>query len=667
VETALKYGWPRSSIKIVEQDLGKSGSTTRNRQGWHEMFEAIAADKLGAIIVVDISRLSRDLSDFEKLRVWASYHDVLLIVDGRVVDPKDPTDTFMSQMSASFAMMENRQRAHKMTTARLASARRGKIVSQLPVGWIKKSDGSYGHDPEVAATVRHAIETVKRLGSLRQATRALIAEGVKLPAKVAGRLVWKQPNLHRLRTFIINSSYCGTYVYHKTVSAPEPNAFENGNAPRRNLPEKEWVVHPNILEPYITVEELQEIRSKLRGNMFIHSGQPRSGPALLTGLLVCPCCNKKLRVNYRGKEGHYVYICNYKYLNYGEKNPCMRIEGAELDHIIQELLFTVLESPPIEALEESLAKITAAEQVRVNQVSAERERLEHQLRLAQDRWENSHPEYELVFKFAEAEMNKALEELQAFERRASRVEPKKNEISAADLKTICVVVSEIPQLWNLATNEERKDVLRLAVEKIAVQATRELVEATIHWSGGQPHSFKMYKRRGRYNLIRELHVQGHSATEIMERLAAGKTSTGQKWKITESMVYSMLRKLRLDAHRFSSAYRSARQTAFELYDRYQDLERTAAELNKLGLRTLFDEDWTPKILRRVLKPQNQKKVYFENEARKACMDIGPNAPSDQDLSDELNRRGVQRYNRQPWNARAANRLRYRTRRDGIHE
>jgi hypothetical protein len=330
-------------------------------------------------------------------------------------------------------------------------------------------------------------------------------------------------------------------------------------------------------------------------------------------------------------------------------------------------LFTVLESPPIEALEESLAKITAAEQVRVNQVSAERERLEHQLRLAQDRWENSHPEYELVFKFAEAEMNKALEELQAFERRASRVEPKKNEISAADLKTICVVVSEIPQLWNLATNEERKDVLRLAVEKIAVQATRELVEATIHWSGGQPHSFKMYKRRGRYNLIRELHVQGHSATEIMERLAAGKTSTGQKWKITESMVYSMLRKLRLDAHRFSSAYRSARQTAFELYDRYQDLERTAAELNKLGLRTLFDEDWTPKILRRVLKPQNQKKVYFENEARKACMDIGPNAPSDQDLSDELNRRGVQRYNRQPWNARAANRLRYRTRRDGIHE
>ncbi len=663
VQIAIQYGWPRSLIKIVEKDLGKSGSATTKRQGWNEMLEAIAAHEVGAVFVVDISRLSRQLSDFEKLRTLASYHDVLLVVDGRVVDPKDPTDIFVSQLSAAHGMYENRQRAQKMTTARLTSARRGEVVSQLPVGWIKKSDGSYGRDPEVAPTISHAIQTVIRLGSLRQATRALIAEGIRLPAKVAGKLVWQKPTMHRLRTFLVNPSYCGTYVYHKTASVSEQYALDNGNSPRRKLPEKEWVVHPNLLEPYTTFQQFQEIRAMLRGNMFVENGRPRNGSALLPGLLICPSCGKRLRVNYRGEKEHYVYVCNWKYQTYAEKNPCMRIEGAELDHIVKEILFRVLQSPPLEILEESLAKVRAAEQTRVNQIKAERERLEHQFRLARERWENSHPQYELVFKYAEEEMNKALAELQAFEKRISKMPQKEIETSADDLKALCDLVSEIPQLWNLATNQERKDVLRLAVENIAVQATRELVEATIHWKGGQQELFKMYKRRGRYNLIKELHAQGYNAKEIMERLAEGNTSTKQKWKITESMVYVMLRKLKLDAHRFSSTYRFARQTAIELYEQCQNFEQTAADLNKRELKSLFDEDWTPKILRRVLKPQNQKKAFFETLARKACGEIAQCTLTDEEISDELNRRNVQRYNHQPWNPRAANRLRYRIRRD----
>jgi DNA invertase Pin-like site-specific DNA recombinase len=159
VEIASAFGWPHKLIKVIDQDLGKSGSATELRYGWKEMLEAVARNQIGAIFVVDLSRLSRQMLDFEKLRILASYHGVLFVVDGRIVDPKDPNDVVMSQITAALAMYGNRQDSARKTAARLDLARHGKIVSPLPVGWIKKSDGTYDFDSATAPIIRHAIQT----------------------------------------------------------------------------------------------------------------------------------------------------------------------------------------------------------------------------------------------------------------------------------------------------------------------------------------------------------------------------------------------------------------------------------------------------------------------------------------------------------------------------
>ena len=99
-KVARALGWPQHLIKIADRDLGKSGSSTEQREDWNEMLKAIAANRVGAVFVVNISRLSRQLIDFEKLRNLASFHDVLLVLDGRVVNPADPGDTVMTQLSA---------------------------------------------------------------------------------------------------------------------------------------------------------------------------------------------------------------------------------------------------------------------------------------------------------------------------------------------------------------------------------------------------------------------------------------------------------------------------------------------------------------------------------------------------------------------------------------
>jgi DNA invertase Pin-like site-specific DNA recombinase len=413
VETALSFGWPQRLIRVADQDLGKSGSATELRYGWKEMLEAVARNQVGAIFVVDISRLSRQVLDFEKLRILASFHDVLFVVDGRVVDPKDPNDIVMSQITAVLAMYGNRQQTARMTAARLHQARQGKIVSPLPVGWIKRSDGTYDYDPETAPIIRYVIQTFLNSGTIYRTTRVLKQEGIKLPGRTRNKFVWREPNIQRLRYFLTNRTYCGLYIYHKTVSTPEKGVGAKGCSVRKKLPQKEWVIRPDILPPYMTVEQFQNIQSILQSNNFIKRDRVGDGRALLQGVLVCGGCGHKLCVRYPGTKGRqHGYYCNWRSL-YAEPQ-CMHVEGIELDRTVESQLLLVLKSPPVETLEGMLEEQQVAEAKRLEQLKAQKQRLEHQARVARDRYDNCNPKYRLVFTQAQEEMEKALEELDEF-------------------------------------------------------------------------------------------------------------------------------------------------------------------------------------------------------------------------------------------------------------
>src|SRR5215470_5556029 len=180
-DLAHAYGWPDHLIEMIEDDLGKSGSSTAGRTGWKAMHDQIAAGKVGAVFVANISRLSRQLIDFEIFRGLASYNQTLLIVDGRVIDPKDPNDVVMAHISATFAHYENRMRTQNMSRSRMTKARQGTVVSGVPVGWVKNPDGSYDYDPRVKEAIAHVIQTFWEVRTLRGTVLALDKKGMKIP------------------------------------------------------------------------------------------------------------------------------------------------------------------------------------------------------------------------------------------------------------------------------------------------------------------------------------------------------------------------------------------------------------------------------------------------------------------------------------------------------
>src|SRR5688572_33335866 len=58
---ARSYGWPDTLIETIDDDLGKSGSSTEGRPGWQRLQIMIASKEVGAVFVANITRLSRQL------------------------------------------------------------------------------------------------------------------------------------------------------------------------------------------------------------------------------------------------------------------------------------------------------------------------------------------------------------------------------------------------------------------------------------------------------------------------------------------------------------------------------------------------------------------------------------------------------------------------------
>src|SRR6266516_1894049 len=60
VHRAQQLGWPREAIRVVDGDLGISGSVTGQRAGFEGMVAEVALGQVGIILALEASRLARD-------------------------------------------------------------------------------------------------------------------------------------------------------------------------------------------------------------------------------------------------------------------------------------------------------------------------------------------------------------------------------------------------------------------------------------------------------------------------------------------------------------------------------------------------------------------------------------------------------------------------------
>lgn len=121
VRHARNWGWNDDAIDVVE-DLSLSGSTSAERPGYQQLVDEIDHNLVGALFVSDLSRLNRKEIETFSLIDRLKKYDVLLVVDGRVINFADSRG-LMAQITELFAEHDNRSRREAIQRGLIAKAR----------------------------------------------------------------------------------------------------------------------------------------------------------------------------------------------------------------------------------------------------------------------------------------------------------------------------------------------------------------------------------------------------------------------------------------------------------------------------------------------------------------------------------------------------------------
>ncbi|MEU5547283.1 recombinase family protein [Streptomyces sioyaensis] len=347
-----------------------------------------------------------------------------------------------------------------MRGGQLSKARRGELVSPLPIGLVYDPAGKVVLDPDT--TVRQAIAAIFELfdatGSATGVVKAFNAEGLRLPRRTRhgpdkGKVMWSPAAHSRILQILHNPRYAGAFFYGRYQHKPTPGTGKSGP---RLQPREQWVAFfPDHHPGYITLAEYDANQDKLTANAAAHGkdrrhGPPREGPALLQGIVVCGICGRRMTVRYHQRKHGLEpeYICQAKGIEYG--NPiCQRVHGAVADTAVGELLVTALTPHAVQAAlavaDELAARADEADTLRAAAV----QRAQYQADLARRRYLAIDPDNRLVATSLEADWNAALRELAEATETYQKNKAAGTGVLDDDQRTrITALAGDFPRLWS---------------------------------------------------------------------------------------------------------------------------------------------------------------------------------------------------------------------------
>ena len=500
-ELARNFGWPVARIKVLDGDLGKSGTSTTDREDFKTLVADVSLGKAGAVLAIEASRLARSNADWHRLIEICGITGTLIIDEDGCYDPCDFNDGLLLGLKGTMAQAELHFIRARLQGNKLNKARKGELRFPLPVGYVFDELNCIVKDPDVQ--VRSSINLVfdyfQQCGTAYGVVQRFAREKLDFPKRSyggtwAGKLHWGRLTDARVTAILKNPSYAGVYAFGRYRSIKE--ILENGEVRSRIscMPEENWLVNlRDHHDGYVTFEQytnnLEQLsRNQTNGKEMVLSGPAREGLALLQGLLICGCCGRRLTPRYQGNGGIYpTYQCNWRKREGLSTKACLTVQCPPLDGTIEQRVLDVLSSEQIQL------GIHASEIVsqRHEQIDAQwkmrLQRAEYETALAQRRYEQVDPNNRLVAATLEQRWNDALIELQDVKDQIDRLQQQSRRLTAQQRDEVLQLARNLPALWhNTATAwKEKKRILQLLISDITVRKPEPRVALLqVRWQGG---------------------------------------------------------------------------------------------------------------------------------------------------------------------------------------
>jgi DNA invertase Pin-like site-specific DNA recombinase len=495
---AVALGWAGDQVTVIDIDQGQSGASAADREGFQQLVAEVSLGRAGIVLGLECSRLARNSADWHQLLELCGMTGTLICDEDGLYDPRNFNDRLLLGMKGQMSEAELHFIRARLRGGILSKARRGELITPLPVGLVYDAAGHVILDPDTAVrgALAHLFSTFAATGSATACVKAFSAASLSFPWRHRagprkGEIDWKPLAHHVVLRILHNPRYAGAFTFgrHRDIRLP------GGKLSRTALPREEWISFlPGAHPGYITLEQYDANRARLAANAAAHgrdrtTGPPREGPALLQGIIVCGTCGRRMTIRYHQRRERLLptYLCQRDGIEHA-RPICQAVPGAGLDQAIGQLLIDTLTPLAIEA-----ALTVAAElQHRADEAAALRaahvERARYHADLARRRYLAVDPANRLVADTLEADWNTALRALsQAQDACEQAREHDTGQLAGAQQARIRQLVTDLPAIWNdpATPARERKRIARLLLTDVTVTRTRDTITAHVRLPGGQ--------------------------------------------------------------------------------------------------------------------------------------------------------------------------------------
>lgn len=546
-ERLLALGWDEEMVRVIDSDLGISGKSAENREGFKKLVADVANGLVGAVACIEASRLSRNSSDWSRLIEFCSMTDTLLIDSDGVYNPNDFNDRMLLGLKGTMSEAELHFLQERMRGGLLNKAKRGELCSFLPIGY------DYDIDDRIVKTsnleIRSAVEQLfslfRTIKSASGVVRYYNEHNLTFPLRMRQKeyhqqIIWQSLNKSRAVSILHNPFYTGVYIYGRT------QVQWVGGGKRRPvvMPEEQWHANiPDHHEAYISTQEFEENQALLVQNKSQFTGGvsrktvPREGNTLLQGICYCGFCGYQMFTQYSYRPSTNTMAARYTCgadkdkLEHACSNSVM---AASVDKAISEIIQEKLSTETMSITAEVDQEIRRRVEERNRYFELKVESARYEAERARLQYMSVDPGNRLVASELEKNWNQKLRRQEEAEQRYQEEISKGMESDGRELEAAIKNITEnFNTVWNSDSikNEDRKRIVRYVIRDVTITRVENYtVRLDIVFQGGATTTTYVDAPKARHLIIKtpddvlaflEKEAEDHNYIELAQMLNDG--------------------------------------------------------------------------------------------------------------------------------------------------